>query len=95
MMERRLSKHAARLRGLVSDRELFGYLQRDTLNIIALSVLALSWMGAFVFYDPVDRRILTTWLPAVWVVWLFSDACPKSASFPLGRRRLRHVPSYR
>jgi signal transduction histidine kinase/DNA-binding response OmpR family regulator len=70
MKEIQLSKQVPRLRNLVSDRDLFGYLRQDTLNIIALSIVALSWLGAFILYDPVDRQVLVTWLPAVGVIWL-------------------------
>jgi hypothetical protein len=70
MKENQLSEQVPRLRNLVSDRDLFGYLRQDALNMIALSIVALSWLGAFILYDPVDRQILVTWLPVVGVIWL-------------------------
>ena len=63
-------KENLQLERSIPDEELFGYLQRDTLNLIALVILAVSWLGAFIFYSPVDRQILVTWLPAVGVIWL-------------------------
>lgn len=64
--------------------EPFGYLQRDTLNLIALGILAVSWLGAFILYNPVDRLMLVTWLPPVGVTWL---GC--SLALALNRRHFR------
>jgi signal transduction histidine kinase/DNA-binding response OmpR family regulator len=68
MMEK--YKEDLQLERSIPDEELFGYLQRDTLNLIALVILAVSWLGAFIFYSPVDHQMLVTWLPAVGVIWL-------------------------
>jgi signal transduction histidine kinase len=69
MMEYQSVKHRHHLRNL-SPEEPFGYLQRETLRLIALGVLAVSWLGVFAFYDPIDRQIWTTWVPSVGAVWI-------------------------
>ncbi|MCS7219750.1 MAG: ATP-binding protein [Anaerolineae bacterium] len=69
-MRNQLSKEDPQGQNPTSLDEIFGYLQRDALNLIAWGILAISWLGVMIFYNPVDRRMLTTWLPAIGIIWL-------------------------
>jgi signal transduction histidine kinase/DNA-binding response OmpR family regulator len=47
--------------------ELYGYLQQDTLALIAWALLGGCWLVAFIFYNPV-QAMPARWLPALLVV---------------------------
>ncbi len=50
--------------------EVFGYLQRDSLNLIALGILGAAWLGASFLYNPVGRGAANAWLLPVGLVSL-------------------------
>lgn len=64
--------------------ELFGYWQKDALDVIVMVTLVATWLGIIIVYNPVEEYTLSKWIPTAGVVFLGG-----LATMALNRRRYR------